>query len=80
MGHGDRRKCKCCLKLGDALKLPLAPQIGLELGKDAKHVEKAARVDRLFRRPERGATRLDGPHDVLKVANGSAPAGQSASP
>jgi hypothetical protein len=30
-----------------------------------------ARVDRLFRRLQRRTARLDGPHDVLKIANGA---------
>ena len=44
------------LGLGDTLKLALAPQVGLELGEDAQHVEEAlaggrAGVDRLLGRP-----------------------------
>src|ERR1700730_17615276 len=51
----------------NALKLALATQIGFELGKHAKHIEKAlaggdARIDRLLCGLERCTARLNDPH------------------
>jgi hypothetical protein len=58
----------------NALKLALATQIGFELGKHAKHIEKAlagggARIDRPLCGLERCTARLNDPHDVLQVAD-----------
>jgi hypothetical protein len=36
----------CRIGLGDTLKLALAPQVGFELGEDAQHINRSARVDR----------------------------------
>jgi hypothetical protein len=60
------------LRLGDALKLALAPQV--RLGKHAEHVEEAlaggsACVDRLLGRLEGGAAGADCSNDVLKIAD-----------
>jgi hypothetical protein len=59
------------LGLRDPLKLPLAPQVGFELGEYAEHVEEAlaggrAGVDWLFRRRAAGAYRAN---DILQVAD-----------
>jgi hypothetical protein len=59
LGHVDRRGPPLVdpgrLGLRDALKLPFAPQVGLELGEHPEHVEEAlagrgAGVDRLLGR------------------------------
>ena len=56
----------------DPFELPLAAQIGLELGEHAEHVEKGlagrgAGVDRLLGRLQRDALGLQLVHDVLQV-------------
>ena len=60
------------LRRCDALKLPLAPQVGLELGKNAQHVQKRltrrrSGIDRLFRCPEVRTLLAKLMHDVLQV-------------
>ena len=62
------------LRPGDPLGLALAPQVGLEFGKDAEHVEEGlagggGRVDRLLRRAQRSAFPPQLAHDVLQVAD-----------
>ena len=64
------------LRLLNALGLPLAAQVRLELGEDAQHVEerlarRRARGDWLLGRLERDALLLQLMHDVLEVTHGA---------
>src|SRR3954471_11154489 len=64
------------LRLRDALKLALAPEVRLKLRKHPEHVEKRltrrrAGVDGLLGRPEMRTLRLHLAHDVLEVPNGA---------
>src|SRR5215213_5834770 len=64
------------LRLRDALKLALTPEVRLELRKHPEHVEKRltrrrAGVDGLLGRPEMRTLRLHLAHDILKVPNGA---------
>ena len=64
------------LRLLDALGLPLAAQVRLELGEDAQHVEEGlagrrARVDWLLGRLQRDALLLQLMHDVLEITHGA---------
>lgn len=60
------------LRGGDSLGLPLLAQVGLELGKNAKHVEErlaggGAGVDRLLGRLERHSPALQLMDDILQI-------------
>jgi hypothetical protein len=63
---------KAALSCGDALEPTLAPQVGFELGKHAKHVEKGltgrrADVDRLLRRAQGNTTGPQLMDDILQA-------------
>jgi len=73
------------LRLGDALELPLLPEVGRELGKDTQHIEEAlagrgAGVDRLLGRLQSGALGLNRTRDVLQVTYTAGQTFRSASP
>ena len=62
------------LRLSDTFKLAFAPQIGLELGEYAEHIEEAfagggAGVDRLLRGLQDCATSPYSSYDVLQIAD-----------
>jgi Phage integrase family len=62
------------LRLGDTFKLAFTPQVGLELGEYAEHIEEAfagggACVDRLFRGLQDCATSPYSSYDVLQIAD-----------
>jgi hypothetical protein len=64
------------LRLGDALRLPLTPEVRLELGENAQHVEerlarRSSCINRLLGRLERDALLLQLVHDILKIAHGA---------
>jgi hypothetical protein len=66
-----RRLC-----LGDTLKMAFAPEVGLELGEHAEHIEEAlaggcAGIDRLFGRLRDGTASPYSAHDVLEIADAS---------
>lgn len=61
-------------RLGDAFRLALAPQVRLELGEHAQHIEEGfagggRRVDRLLGRKQAGPLPSQLAHDVLEVAD-----------
>ena len=60
----------------NALKLALAPKIGLELGEDPQHVEKrlaggCGRIDRLLGCAQGDATKLQIMNDILQILHRS---------
>jgi hypothetical protein len=64
----------CGLGLGDPLKLPFSPQVGLEFREHPQHIKEAfpgrsAGIDRLLRGLQGCAFGLESPNNVLQVTD-----------